>query len=355
MTSYQTQESSTVVRILIVGYGSIGKRHARILRESLPNADLRILHHRPHDKVPKLANGCFSSLDEVESFSPQAAVICNPAPFHIEIAEILSRLGCHLLVEKPLSHNTTNVRALLQAVSSHNLILQVGYNFRFLPSLVYYRELIRSSAIGRVMSVRCEVGQYLPSWRPDVDYRETVSASHDLGGGVLLELSHELDYLRWIFGEIVWVSAWLGQQSSLEINVEDTAHLILGFSRNSRGHELVATLNLDCIRHDTTRSCTAIGELGSLLWDGIAGVVYQRSNGASEWQPIFEPEYDSDHSYRSQWEHFLSCIESGQTPRVTGEDGLSVLSIVETARQSAAKKRSQLTVTYPEIDRTARC
>ena len=80
-----------------------------------------------------------------------------------------------------------------------------AYNLRFLPSLQAYRERIQFGVIGKVLSVRCEIGQYLPSWRPGSDYRQAVSASRALGGGALLELSHEIDYLRWIFGEVAWV------------------------------------------------------------------------------------------------------------------------------------------------------
>lgn len=185
--------------------------------------------------------------------------------------------GSHLLIEKPLSHAATGVQALLQRVCEQNLLLQVGYNLRFLPSLEKFRELIHDGAIGRVLSVRCEIGQYLPSWRQDSDYRLGVSARQELGGGVLLELSHELDYLRWIFGEVAWVSAWIGQRSALEIDVEDTAYLTLGFEPDDSGRALVATVNLDFIRHDTTRLCTAIGKQGSLRWNSL------RPSGKTTW------------------------------------------------------------------------
>ena len=138
-----------------------------------------------------------------------------------------------------------------------------GYNLRFSPSLMYFNELIKKNIVGQILSVRCEVGQYLPEWRPNKDYRKTVSANFHLGGGVLLELSHEIDYLRWIFGEVDWVRATLAQQSSLVFDVEDSAHLTLGFLPNENGRQLIGTLNLDFIRHDQTRACIAIGEKGA--------------------------------------------------------------------------------------------
>ena len=112
------------------------------------------------------------------------------------------------------------------------------------------------------MSVRCEISHYLPSWRPECDYRQGVSGRGELSGGALLELSHEIDYLRWIFGEAVWVNATLSRQSRLEIDVEDTAHLVIGFAPDNGGRQLIASVNMDFIRHDNTRLCIAIGEKG---------------------------------------------------------------------------------------------
>ena len=102
---------------------------------------------------------------------------------------------------------------LLGTVRARGVICQVGYNLRYLPSLSRFRDLINEGLVGGPLSVRCEIGQYLPNWRPDTDYRTGVTARSDLGGGVLLELSHEIDYLRWIFGEVEWVSSWVGMSA----------------------------------------------------------------------------------------------------------------------------------------------
>lgn len=322
-------------RVLIVGYGSIGKRHLRIARETLPNADIRVLRHRPCPEIPEFADGCLADLAQVYAFAPQAAVIANPAPFHLDSALALASAACHLLVEKPLADAARGVEPLLQQVRARSLILQVGYNLRFLPSLVHFRDRIHAGTIGRVLSVRAEIGQYLPSWRPDADYRTCVSARQELGGGVLLELSHEIDYLRWIFGEVSWVSAWLGRQSALEIDVEDTAHMILGFSVNTAGRAPVAALSLDFVRHDTTRLCTAIGEVGSLRWNGLTGEIEERPAGHGEWRRVFHHPHQRDDSYRAQWQQFLDCIRTAAAPRVSGKDGMAALDIIEAARASS--------------------
>ena len=322
-------------RILIVGLGSIGKRHLRLARELLPDADIRVLRQQVCDTVPELANGGISNLEQAICFAPQIAVIASPASFHMMSAQPLARSSVHLLVEKPLAATLEGVLPLLETCREQGIVLLTGYNLRFLPSLQRFRDLLNENSIGKVLSVRCEIGQYLPSWRPDTDYRQGVSARRELGGGALLELSHELDYLRWIFGEVEWVKATLSRQSSLEIDVEDTAHLILGFVPAADGHKLIATLNLDLIRHDTTRLCTAIGANGSLRWNGLTGVVEQLELGANEWRELFCHQHQRDESYLAEWQHFLGCISGMKHPLITGEDGLRVLQIIDAARQAS--------------------
>lgn len=326
-------------RILIVGLGSIGKRHLRLARELLPNADIRVLRHHECVSIPENANGCFSSLEHAIAFAPQLAVIASPATFHLDAAQPLALAGVHLLVEKPLSATLDGVTQLLETCWEQKAVLLTGYNLRFLPSLQRFRDLLSEHVIGNVLSVRCEIGQYLPSWRPDADYRQGVSARRELGGGALLELSHELDYLRWIFGEVESVKATLNRQSSLEIDVEDSAHLILGFASAADGHQLTGTVNLDFVRHDTTRLCTAIGANGSLRWNGLTGIVDLFEAGAKNWREIFRHQHQPDDSYLAEWQHFLSCITAQETPLIAGEDGFKVLQIIEASRQASESGR----------------
>jgi predicted dehydrogenase len=335
-------------RIVVVGAGSIGKRHIRIARTLMPKADIRVLRHQD-DTVPEFSNGVFTSIQDAVAFAPEIGVIANPAPFHVAAALALAECGADVLAEKPLAEKADAALPLLQLCRVQRRILQVAYNLRFLPSLARFRELVVAGAIGRVQSVRCEIGQYLPSWRPSTNYREGVSARRALGGGVLLELSHEIDYLRWIFGEFDWVKATLGHQSALEVDVEDTAHLTIGFAQVNGEQPLLATLNMDFIRHDTTRRCVAIGDQGSLRWNGIAGTVEQYRQGEKEWGTIFRHVAQRDESYLAEWKHFLDCIQSRTSPLIGGEDGLAVLRLVDAARLSAVEDR-RIFVTASGID-----
>jgi len=321
-------------RILIVGHGSIGKRHLRIARELLPTSKILVMRHQPTQVIPELADYVTASLDDAISFKPHIAIIATPAPFHLETAKILAESNCHLLIEKPIAAQSHGLKEFLAYAHQSQLVCQVGYNLRFLPSLAEYRRLIRSGAIGQPLSIHCEMGQYLPDWRPGTNYRQGVSARKELGGGVILELSHELDYLYWIFGPVNWVSAWAGQLSDLEIDVEDSAFLTLGFASTKAGRETVASVNLDFVRRDTTRTCLVIGSTGSLRWNGLAGTVEEYREVCAGWETVFSQYQEQDESYRNQFDQFLSCIKSGQSPLVDGDAGLAVLQIIEAAKQS---------------------
>jgi predicted dehydrogenase len=323
-------------RVLIVGLGSIGKRHARVVRQLRPEWEIIALRRQAADETLENVDHCVTTLEEALRLKPCIAVIANPASHHVGTAIPLAEAGVHLLVEKPLSSMAGDVPALLDACRRHGVTLMTAYNMRFLPSLQRFRQLVHEGRIGHVLSVRAEVGQYLPSWRPGGDYRENVSAQAALGGGALLELSHEIDFLRWVFGEIDWVNAALLRQSLLEIDVEDTAHLILGFHGLTDRGPLVASLDIDFVRHDTVRNCTAIGEAGSLRWNALEGKVELYEPGGTAWQVLEEHPTQRDDSYLAEWRHFLECVETGAVPMITGEDGLAVLRIIEAARASSA-------------------
>jgi predicted dehydrogenase len=320
-------------KVVIVGYGSIGKRHLRIARSLLPDADIRVLRREAGHSVPEFANGLFNTIEQAAAFAPDLSVLANPAPLHLRSALLLAKAGSHLLIEKPLASSTAEADAFLREVPPDIRVL-VGYNLRFSPSLQKFREMILADSIGGILSLRLEVGQYLPSWRPDSDYRTSVSAQESLGGGALLELSHELDYLRWIFGDVDWVQGLVSRQSSLEIDVEDSAQLLIGMQRKARA-PAIASVSLDFIRHDRTRSCTAIGEKGSLRWNAITGSVEQCMQGDALFREVFSHTPVPDETYLAEWNHLLACIDASKKPDISPEDGRAVLAIVDAARQAS--------------------
>ena len=334
----------TISTVLIVGLGSIGKRHASVIKKLFPKIKIVVFRHKKCDEMDVKSLGlykCVTSLEEAIATNPQLGIIANPAIHHIKLAKELAIHGIDMLVEKPISTNSIDAKELIELAEKNNIFLTVGYNLRFLPSLIYFKNSIHSGCVGEVYSIRAETGQYLPSWRPGNDYRDSVSANKSLGGGVLLELSHEIDYLMWIFGSISWVKSHASRQSSLELTVDDSASMIFGFknfkNKGVQGKEIVASLNIDFIRHDVTRQCYVIGEKGTLFWDGITGNVSFFSKENDCWLEMFNSHPEKNYTYEEEIMYFFKSVESGYFPLVTAEEALQVLLVVEAVEESHVK------------------
>jgi predicted dehydrogenase len=322
-----------ISRILIVGSGSIAMRHFNIAKLFFPKASFSFLTRKSAKEIQCKDIRVFKSIEEALFFSPQIVVIANPASLHISTALPFAKLGSHLLIEKPLSINQKDILKILKIVKDKNTVLTVGYNLRHENSLKKFKELIESKKIGNLLIANIEVGQYLPNWRVG-DYRKTVSAKSNLGGGVLFELSHEIDYMRWIFGNPEWVQASLLKQSNLAIDVEDSVKAIFSIKSKERTESLLVGMHLDFVRHDTTRLCTVIGSNGSIRWNGLTGAVELYLKGALDWKVIFQGKSDC---YINEWKDFLMAIKRKDNPCVTGGDGLSTLKIIESMRLSNIK------------------
>jgi predicted dehydrogenase len=314
------------VRVLVVGLGSIGRRHLSNARRLLPEAHITVWRHaRPPaaERAPAEADRIVHSLEEALSMRPDIAILAVPAPFHIRTAAPLASAGIHLLIEKPLSDTLDGVDGLLDVATRQGIVLMVGYHLRFSPSLKCLRSAIAEGTIGKVLSLHAEVGQYLPDWRPGTDYRSGVSARRELGGGVILELSHELDYMRWLGGEIRSIHADTGQLGGLDIDVEDVAEIVLRFTDGAIG-----SVHLDMLQRSATRTCRVIGSEGTLEWDGLSGYARLFSAGDGTWTDLYGPsDAGVDDMYTAELAHFIRCaIEGGDVP-ADGAAGRRILEL----------------------------
>ncbi len=327
------------MKALVVGLGSIGRRHLANLKLIDPTIHITVWHQHSRrqepEEIPPGADSVVYRLDDALAVQPDIALIAGPAVSHIQTALDLAQHGIHLFVEKPLSHTLDGVDALLDLCDRRALVLMVGYNFRFYPPLQVMRQALAAGQIGRIVGFRAEVGQYLPDWRVNSDYRRSVSARRDLGGGVVLELSHELDYARWLVGEVRAVSAQIGRTSDLEIDVEDTAEIILQFSNAAIG-----SVHMDMVQRSATRTCRVIGTEGTMTWDGLGHRVRLYSAATGTWSDLFLAEsLDRNEMYVSELRHFLACVSGDTLPVVSGEDAKRVLQIALAAKQSSAEQR----------------
>lgn len=332
-------------RILIIGSGNIARRHQEIARNIFPKS--KIIFFSRSLKSDE-ANGIevVSDDDGAIQFRPDLTVICCPSTLHLHYASLFMKNGSHILCEKPLSNSLDkkSISIISKLIETTGKVFLLGYNLRFLESLIFFKGQVAGGHIGKILSVSAEVGQYLPDWRPNKPYQDSVTANQDLGGGVLLELSHEIDYLSWIFGNIVWLFANVSKQSNLKISVEDTAHFIFEFSGTQKiPAKIMGVLMMDLTRRDVRRSCMVVGELGSLYWDGVRCVVEYFRGGNKEWEELYKNPKDLSNSYIKEWEYLKYCIDNKVNAIPGLHEGESVLSIIEASRISSSERRPVIT------------
>lgn len=277
----------------------------------------------------------FSSLDEALAQKPDIALICTPTSLHIPAAMAAARMNCHLFIEKPLSHTLEGIDELIQIVAQKKLISLVGCNMRFHPGLMKIKTLLEEGAIGRVVAARIEVGQYLPDWHPSENYRQSYSARSDLGGGVILDAIHEIDYIRWMLGEVESIACFTGRSSQLEIETEDTAAIIMRFING-----VIGEVHLDYIQRVYSRTSHIIGDEGTIRWDYNTGEVHFYSAKIKEWQTFKNPhDWTPNQMYLDEISHFLGCVKKEEQPTLNVFQGAQVLKIALAAKVSAEKKQ----------------
>jgi predicted dehydrogenase len=292
------------MRVVVLGGGSIGKRH---------DASLQALG------CETLVTGR-GGLDEAAAWGADAVVIATPTSAHADGLRWAVEQGLHAYVEKPLAASSDGIAELLDEAAAAGLVVGVGYNLRFHPALEAIREAVLGGRVGRLLSVRAEVGQYLPDWHPGEDYRGSYAARRELGGGALLTLSHELDYVRWIGGEIESVSGVAARVSALELDVDDVAELVC---RHESG--ALSSVHADFLDRSYNRACRWAGEEGTLAWRWDRGVELLPA-GETLWS---DPGFDFDETYRRALADFLESARIGGRPRADGHDGLRVLELCE--------------------------
>lgn len=321
------------MKFLIAGLGSIGQRHLQNLR-SLSAGEIiayRVRKQGPGELEKQYSITSYSDLDKALNQKPDAVLVTNPTSLHIPIALAAARKGCHLFIEKPLSHSLEGVNELLHIVREKKLVVLIGCNMRFHPALRLIRTFLEEGRIGRIVGARLEVGEYLPDWHPGEDYRQGYSARSELGGGVILTLIHELDYACWFFGQAKGLFCLAGKKSGLEIDVEDIAEILLHFEK-----DILAEVHLDYIQRAPSRSCQIIGEEGTILWDQRHKRVEVFTAAEGKWQYFPEaPAFGRNQMYLEEMKHFLACIKGKEKPVTSLEEGIKVLEIALAAKESS--------------------
>lgn len=296
------------IKIIIIGFGSIGRRHYKnFLKLGFKNISVYDIDEK------KTAGESFQRLARLEKETLERfdiAFICNPTNLHTETAIKCAEAGCHLFIEKPLSHTLEHIEKLIKICKDRGVISMVGCNMRFVPAIKKIKDLLEDKFIGKIYAIYSEYGRYLPYQRPGVDYRNVYAANRKMGGGIKLDDVHSFDLLFWLnnFSEAERFVCISDKISDLESDAEDISNAVIKFK-----NKVIGNIRSDYLQQYKHRNLKVIGERGNLVWEFRESAVwFEHVDGGQERRDkIFETDnYDSDNQYIEELKYFLTCVEN---------------------------------------------
>jgi len=324
-------------KILIVGTGEIAQRHYRNILKLNKKFQIDFFTRRKK----KITNKKLKNINYINNFNKAvntnyfAAILCNPAPYRLKFAIPLAKNGTNLYLEKPVSSgDIMDSIFLLKLCKKKKITLQVGYNLLYLNSLNYLKSLIIKKIFGKIKIVKVNAGYYLPFWRKK-DYKNSVSSKKKLGGGVLLELSHEFNYLIWLFGLPSYIFANIGKISDLNVDVEDFANIIFKFKK-----DITSSCNLDFINKDYTRKLEIIADRGNIVWDYKNNTVIEKKFFLNSLKnKIKKTKFKKNDTYSQSLVNFLNLCKTKKVDKNVF-NAINTNRIVNYAKKSAKLNKS---------------
>lgn len=321
------------MRVLIAGLGAIGQRHARNLHARY-GAQVELLAYRTR-RLPFVVSEAlqrddsrhvdealglrvFHDLDAALACRPTAVFVCTPSSHHIGIAHRAAEAGCHLYIEKPVSHTLDGLDQLQHTVRAQRLVGVVGCQWRFHPCVQWLRDVLAADVLGNLAYAEIDYAEYLPDWHPYEDYRTSYAARADLGGGVVLTQIHDYDLAWWLFGAPQRVTATGGHVSSLEVDVEDTVDALL------EGGRVPVRIRQTFASRQPRRVVTVVGEKHTATVDLLSGEARTDSNRVP---PLTLHGYQRNQMFIETLAHFGACVEGRASSVIPIEEGAAVLRV----------------------------
>ena len=311
------------MRVAVLGLGSAGARHARNLVE----LGHEVVGFDPAPPPAPEAVARAESLDRAIA-AAEAVIVASPSSLHAEQALACLERGRHVLVEKPLAVTVAEAERTAEAAERAGVVCGVAMNLRFHHGILELKRLLDEGALGTARLARASFGYDLRLWHPGSDYRRGYSARADLGGGIVLDAIHELDYLLWLLGPVKTVSAELNHVSELEIDVEDVAVAILSFESGA-----VGAVDLNFFEPAYRRCCVLVGSEAVAVWDWRQATVTISREGEDD--RAADVRCDVADTYRAGLADFLAAVERGGEPRTPVREGLAAVRLANALKRSA--------------------
>lgn len=322
------------MKFLVIGSGSIGKRHMRnLIALGVPASDVAAVDTREDRRAEVnglgIANTHATLEDAMKAAHYDAAVVCSPTSMHIAHGTALARRGTHLLVEKPLCRDLAGVEDFRKAVKDKGVFVAMAYIFRSTPLADKVKELLAANAIGKVLYVRGEFSEYLPDWHPYEDYRSFYMAEKSQGGGSILDQSHIMDMIHYLMGGFKSVYAFNTRISGLEINADDIAEMVVTLKSG-----IIVSIHTDIFGRDHKKMMEIKGEVGNIAWDHYANQVRVYDAASKSTQVFAKFPTDFNLNYVEQMRRFINGCETGKSVLATLDEGIETMELILAAEKS---------------------
>jgi predicted dehydrogenase len=322
-------------KVAVIGLGSISTRHRKNLKLLFPKVELLVMSASgriPNENISD-SDGIAASIDELIQAQVELVIVASPAPLHAQHSIPFIEAGIPILIEKPVTASVEDAKAINRAIELYQTPISVGYCLRYLPSAQKLKTLLEQGIIGTLYNAHFEVGQYLPDWRLNKNYLDSVSAQKTLGGGALFELSHELDYAQWLLGPLHVKHAILRSSEELALDVEDTADIITMTELGA-----VTTIHLDFLQRKAHRKCSFVGSEGRIDWDLMLNKLTLIT--ATETSVLYcEPRWDKNQMYLAMLKDFVQMIEKNKHTCIKFTEAIKTVSLIDAIKQQASNNR----------------
>jgi predicted dehydrogenase len=312
------------MRVAVLGLGSIGRRHA---------GNLLSLGHEVvgFDPCPAAGAESWSRAESAEAALAQAtaAVVATPSSRHGDDAAAALDHGRHVLIEKPMTVDPEQASRLAARAQAMDITCGVAMNLRFHPAIGTLQTLLADGTLGPIRYAQVSAGSDLRTWRTGSDYRTSYSAQAQLGGGVVRDTIHELDYVTWLLGSAVTVVGEVARVSDLEIDVEDVGTALLRLASGA-----VVSVDLTYVDRVYRRGCLLVGAEATARWDWTQGTI-EISRPEAEPQ-VLDVRADVADTYVRLMEDFIAACERGGVPRTSAQEGSAMVHLADAILRSAA-------------------
>jgi predicted dehydrogenase len=318
------------MKFLVIGCGSIGERHISNIRSALPDASIDAFDPQPERVSHVSKKYAANPVPEEKIDSAYDCVfVCTPPVSHVGLARRALDSGSNVFIEKPLSSSLKGAAGLEKLASRKRLLAFVGYNFRFNRGINAVKQAIGSGKLGRVCHASAYFGQYLPDWRPWQDYTKSYTARKDLGGGIIHDGSHEIDYLVWLLGRPTHIQCQFAFTDILSADTEAISDILVRFGKNVLGH-----VHLDFVRREYRRSLEVLCENGIVQWSLSEDAVKTYDPAKKSWSVLKLDENVND-MYRAEMSHVIECIKRKErSDTIDLKNGLQTLALSDAAHRS---------------------